>query len=69
MLCGLTRIRSKIKLWNFVKHHSEWKCYHFCPLCKYWETCMISMKAEQQERELLKEWEAMKEELKKKNII
>lgn len=47
MLCGLTRIRSRIKLWIYVRKHSEWNCKGFCPICKYWDMCLVSKEAEE----------------------
>ena len=48
MLCGLTRILSRIKLTLYVMFHKEWNCLPMptCFCCKYWETCWYEYQVE-----------------------
>ena len=48
MLCGLTRILSRIKLSWYVTWHKEWKCFPIpaCLFCEYWETCWYEYQVE-----------------------
>lgn len=48
MLCGLTRILSRIKLTWYVLWHKEWNCLPLpiCFCCKYWETCWYEYQIE-----------------------
>ena len=46
MLCGLTHIRSRIKLAWFVFKHPEWKCKPWCLNCEYFDSCLLAYEAE-----------------------
>ena len=45
MLCGLTHIRSRIKLAWFVFKNPEWKCKPWCLSCEYFDTCLLEYEA------------------------
>ena len=46
MSCGLTRIRSRIKLAWFVFRHPEWKCKPWCLSCRFFDVCLACYEAE-----------------------
>ena len=46
MLCGVTRILSRIKLAWFVFRHPEWKCKPWCLKCEFFDTCLFEYEAE-----------------------
>ena len=39
MLCGLTRLASRIKMCWYVMTHKEYKCKPHCLWCKYFDVC------------------------------
>ena len=46
MLCGLTRILSRIKLVWFVFRNPEWKCKPWCLSCEYYDNCLFEYEME-----------------------